>query len=67
MVENNRIFSNIFQAKSAIVNSMVSHCYRDELLETITLYDMIRVLLKRIIAIAVKKKFKDIFIINNLK
>ena len=40
MVENNSIFQVIFQAKLARVNFLVSQCYRDELLVTITLYDI---------------------------
>ena len=40
MVENNSIFQVIFQAKLARVNFLVSHCYRDNLLVTITPYDI---------------------------
>ena len=40
MVENDSIFQVIFQAKLASVNFLVSHSYRDELLVTITPYDI---------------------------
>ena len=40
MVENNSIFQVIFQAKLARVNFLVSHCYRDKLLVTITPYNI---------------------------
>ena len=40
MVENNSSFQVIFQAKLASVNFLVSHCYHEELLVTITPYDI---------------------------
>ena len=40
MVEHNSFFQVIFQAKLARVNFLVSQCYRDELLVTITPYDI---------------------------
>ena len=40
MVENNSIFQVIFLGKLARVNFLVSNCYRDELLVTITPYDI---------------------------